>query len=82
MVSRYDFVPKTLVHSEIDTWVKTADDESWEATLQLMRLEGLLVGGSSGAVMAGALRWLKSEEGFAKFGGVENQNVVILFPDG
>lgn len=47
-----------------------------------MLLEGLLVGGSSGAVLAGALRWLKSEEGFKKYGSIEGLNVVILFPDG
>lgn len=69
-------------HSRVDEWVKTSDEESWQAAIQLMRLEGLLVGGSSGAVLAGALRWLKTEEAFRKYGGVEGQNVVILFPDG
>jgi hypothetical protein len=66
----------------VDEWVKTSDEDAWPATRQAMRFEGLLVGGSSGAVLAGALRWLKSEEGFKKYGGVEGVNVVILFPDG
>lgn len=78
----YDFIPGTLDHHSVDTWIKTSDDESWTSTVELMRMEGLLVGGSSGAVMAGALRWLKSEEGMAAAGGVEGKNVVILFPDG
>lgn len=69
-------------YSLIDEWVKTSDEESWQAALQLMRLEGLLIGGSSGAVLAGALRWLKSEEGFQRYGGVEGLNVVIILPDG
>lgn len=79
---RYDFIPGTLDHSSVDEWVKTNDDDAWPATRQAMRFEGLLVGGSSGSVLAGALRWLKSEEGFKKYGGVEGVNVVILFPDG
>ncbi|KAF8316683.1 PALP-domain-containing protein [Clavulina sp. PMI_390] len=78
----YDFIPGTLDHTNVDEWVKTQDDESWEGVLQLMKLEGLLVGGSSGAALAGAMRWLKSEEGFKAYGGVEGQNVVILFADG
>ena len=51
----------------MDEWVKTKDDEAWSFTRQLIRLEGLLVGGSSGATLAGALRWLHSEEGFKKY---------------
>lgn len=66
----------------MDEWVKIKDDDAWSSTRQLIRLEGLLVGGSSGAILAGALRWLNSEEGFKKYGGVEGVNVVILLPDG
>ena len=46
-----------------------------------MRLEGLLVGGSSGSALAGALMWLKSPEG-QKIAQEEGKNVVILLPDG
>lgn len=62
--------------------MKTVDEESFVAARQLMRSEGLLVGGSSGAALAGALKWLKSKEGFQKVGGVEGKNAVILFADG
>jgi cysteine synthase len=79
---RYDFIPPVLVHSQVDEWVKTTDDESWLHTRKLMQLEGLLVGGSSGAILAGALRWLKQEDNFKKYGNVEGKNVVVLFPDG
>ncbi len=61
--------------------VKTNDDEAWAAARRLMRTEGLLVGGSSGSVVAGALRWLKTEEGMASICGVEGKNVVIVLPD-
>jgi threonine synthase len=79
---RCDFIPPVLDHSQVDEWVKITDDESWLHTRKLMQLEGLLVGGSSGAALAGALRWLKQEENFKKYGGVEGKNVVVLFPDG
>jgi len=78
----YDFIPATLDHSTVDEWVKIKDDDAWSSTRQLIRHEGLLVGGSSGAVLAGALHWLNSEEGFKKYGGVEGVNVVVLLPDG
>lgn len=46
-----------------------------------MRLEGLLVGGSSGSALAGALQWLQSPEG-RKISQAEGKNVVVLLPDG
>ena len=46
-----------------------------------MRKEGLLVGGSSGSALSGALAWLKSEQG-RKFAETEGLNVVVLLPDG
>lgn len=77
----YDFIPDVLSHSDIDSWVKTADEESFVAVQQLMRTEGLLVGGSSGSALAGALRWLKSEEGQA-IANTPGKNVVVLLADG
>lgn len=46
-----------------------------------MRHEGLLVGGSSGSALSGALRWLHSDEGRA-IAQTEGANVVVLLPDG
>ena len=77
----YDFVPDVLDRADIDTWLKTGDDESFEAVRKLMRLEGLLVGGSSGSALSGALRWLKSEQGKA-IAQTKGANVVVLLPDG
>ena len=71
-----------LSHEQVDrSMVKTNDDEAWAAARRLMRTEGLLVVGSSGSVVAGALRWLKTEEGMASICGVEGKNVVIVLPD-
>jgi len=46
-----------------------------------MKNEGLLVGGSSGSSLGGALTWLKTEAG-KKVAGKEGLNVVVLLPDG
>lgn len=77
----YDFVPEVLDHTKIDTWLKSGDEESFAAVQTLMRTEGLLVGGSSGTALAGALRWLKTEEG-QKVANTPGKNVVVLLPDG
>lgn len=45
------------------------------------RQEGLAVGGSSGSALAGALKFLKSEEGKA-IAEDPTANVVVVFPDG
>ena len=77
----YDFVPDVLDRSDVDTWIKTTDDESFSAVQQLMKTEGLLVGGSSGSALAGALWWLKTEEGQV-VANTTGKNVVVLLADG
>ena len=46
-----------------------------------MRQEGLLIGGSSGSALAGALKWLQTERGH-EIAQTEGANVVVLLPDG
>lgn len=65
----------------IDQWIKTEDEESFVAVQEVMRKEGLLVGGSSGSALGGALRWLKSDAGRA-IANTEGANVVVLLADG
>lgn len=77
----YDFVPDVLDRSVVSSWVKTSDEEAFEAVRSLMRLEALLVGGSSGSALSGALKWLKSEEGKI-IASTKGANVVVLLPDG
>lgn len=55
----YDFIPTVLDRSCVDSWVKTKDQETFIAARELMQVEGLLCGGSSGAAMAGALQVAK-----------------------
>lgn len=80
----YDFIPDVLSRDpvDIDTWIKNGDAESWAAVRRLMRTEGLLVGGSSGSSMSGALAWLKTTEQGRAIAGKAGANVVILLPDG
>ncbi|KAH7890815.1 pyridoxal phosphate-dependent enzyme beta subunit [Phlebopus sp. FC_14] len=79
----YDFVPQVLSRDkqDIDAWIKTSDDEAFKAVERLMKREGLLVGGSSGSALSGALMWLKTEQG-RKIAQTEGANVVVLLPDG
>ena len=66
----------------INTWVKTNDKDSFSAVQVLMRHEGMLVGGSSGSALAGALAWLRSESGGREIAQSPGKNVVVLLPDG
>ncbi|KAI5999346.1 tryptophan synthase beta subunit-like PLP-dependent enzyme [Pisolithus orientalis] len=79
----YDFVPQVLSRdpADIDDWVKTDDGEAFQAVQRLIKTEGLLVGGSSGSALSGALAWLKTERG-QKVAQTEGLNVVILLADG
>lgn len=51
-----DYYPDTLDADMVDEWVAVSDAEAFELARQLARQEGLLVGGSSGAILHVALR--------------------------
>lgn len=79
----YDFVPDVLSRDpvDIDYWVKTSDEDAFHMVQKVMKTEGLLVGGSSGSALSGALAWLKTKQG-QKIAQTEGLNVVILLADG
>src|SRR5512146_409174 len=52
----YDFIPKVLDRSLVDRWVKTNDRDSFRVARQLIRQEGLLIGGSSGSAVWAAMQ--------------------------
>lgn len=69
----YDFVPGVLDRSLVDSWVKSNDAESLVMMRRLIRDEGLLCGGSSGAAVAAAIGAATDLE--------EGQNCVVILPD-
>src|SRR3990167_7953496 len=56
----YDFFPEVLDNQLIDQYIKTNDKNSFLMARRLIREEGLLIGGSSGAAMWAALQAAKS----------------------
>merc|ERR1712176_1570213 len=71
----YDFVPTVLDQDVVDIWVKSDDDESFAMGRNVVRHEGLLIGGSCGATMAGAYRFIKEHNIGA------GKRVGVLFAD-
>jgi cystathionine beta-synthase len=71
----YDFIPTVTNQDIIDHWVKTDDDESLAMCRNIVRHEGLLIGGSCGATMAGAYKFIKEH----KIGA--GKRVGVLFAD-
>lgn len=70
----YDFIPPVLNNGLIDQYIKVNDKDSFLMARRLIKEEGLLVGGSSGSAMWGAL---KAAETLKK-----GQKCVVLLPDG
>lgn len=74
----YDFVPGVLDQSAADVWVKTGDGESFGYARRLIREEGLLCGGSSGAAMAALVEFMRQRPELNR----EDVRVVLILPDG
>lgn len=55
-------------------WIKTEDCESLNAARALIREEGLLCGGSSGAALAAAIKIAKNLPA--------DKRLIVLLPDG
>jgi len=68
------FVPDVLNRSVIDGIITVKNEEAFEAGRTLARLEGLLVGISSGAATHAALQVAKRPENKGK-------NIVVILPD-
>ncbi len=70
-----DFIPSVYDFNYIDDMVKVNDKESLLMTRRLVREEGLFVGGSCGAALAGAIRYATDRN------LDEDKLVVTLLPD-
>ncbi|MDS0524783.1 cysteine synthase family protein [Clostridium sp. SHJSY1] len=67
-----DFVPQTMDLSLVDRVIKVSDNEAFEKVKLLAKKEGMIVGSSSGAALAVALK-LADE--------IDKGNIVTIFPD-
>ncbi len=69
----YDLFPDVFDPSIVDEWVKTNDKDSFLMARRLIKEEGLLVGGSSGAAVWAALQVAKRLK--------KNQKCLVILPD-
>jgi len=71
----YDFFPTVLEQKSADVWIKSDDAESFQYARALIRHEGLMIGGSCGSAMYGAVEYIRQQ----KLG--PDAKVVVLIPD-
>jgi cystathionine beta-synthase len=69
----YDFIPTVLDRDVVSKWVKSNDKMAFPMSKRLIREEGFLCGGSSGAAMAAAMEAAKDL--------TEDQVCVVICPD-
>jgi len=69
----YDFYPTVIDHTVVDKWHKSLDKDGLPMARELIRKEGLLCGGSSGATVAAAIVEAKKLK--------KGQNCVVLLAD-
>lgn len=69
----YDFIPDVLDNSLVDEYIKTNDKESFLTARELIRKEGLLVGGSSGSAVWAMLQAAKRLK--------KGQKCLVFLPD-
>lgn len=68
------FIPKNLNVKVIDEIIKVTNEEAFETSKSLAKLEGLLVGISSGAALFAAMKLGQRPEN-------KDKNIVVLLPD-
>ena len=69
-----DFLPATIDLSLVDDVVVVGDQEAFSMARLLARLEGILAGGSSGAVLYAAVRYVKEHS-------IRDSRIVVILPD-
>lgn len=69
-----DFFPSTINMDIIDEVVRVDDRECFLMTRDLVRMEGLFVGGSCGAAVAGAIKYAKASG--------KKENILVMLADG
>jgi hypothetical protein len=72
----YDFVPRVMSHEHVDDWIVSTDAPAFKMARELIAVEGVLCGGSSGSAMWAALEAIK-RHGMNQPG----KRVLVLLPD-
>lgn len=67
-----NFIPETMDMRLVDEVIKVNDEEAFDAVKLLAKKEGLIVGSSSGAAFAAALKLAEK---------IDKGNIVTIFPD-
>lgn len=67
-----NFIPRTMDMSLVDKVIKVSDDEAFHMVKLLALREGLIVGSSSGAAVAAALKLAST---------IERGNIITVLPD-
>ena len=69
------FIPKALDATVYNQIITVSDEEAYSTTRLIAKTEGVLVGISSGAACAAAIKLAKLPEN-------KDKNIVVIFPDG
>jgi cystathionine beta-synthase len=70
-----DVVPPNCDLNVIDDWVKFTDKQAFDTARKVMKVEGIMCGGSAGGVLWSTLHYLKEK----KLG--KDKTVVVFIPD-
>ena len=68
------YVPNNLNRDIVDEWIKCDDKESFIMARRAIKEEGMLIGGSSGLALCGAIKFCKNLS--------EDKRAVVFFTDG
>lgn len=68
-----DYVPRTFNSQVVDDWVRIGDADSFQTARTMARMEGLMVGGSSGTSMAAAIQYAQRL--------TKDDVIVVMCPD-
>ena len=69
----YDFFPDVLDNNLVDQYIKVNDEDSFKTAKDLIKQEGLFIGGSSGSAVWAGLQAAKKLN--------KDQNCLIILPD-